>query len=124
MKRVFGGIVSVFMLSVLSVLSLGIHAAAMQTMSMGHSMSGASHQTNSSSCFTACTTATVHKDEILKEINKDEDDTPRPPSYTQSQASSLLALKETHDQETRLAIDKEPPPERLPAYISLGVFRT
>ncbi|MFZ1249982.1 MAG: hypothetical protein WAR37_00820 [Candidatus Microsaccharimonas sp.] len=123
MKRMFHGVFSVFMLSVLSVLSLGIHAAAVQTMSMGHSMSGASHQTSSSSCFTACTTATIHKDEFLKDTNKDEDDKPRPPFYVQSQASSLLALKETHDQEARAAIEKEPPPETTPAYISLGVFR-
>jgi len=86
-------------------------------------MSGASHQTSASSCFTACTMATVHKDKILKETNKDEDDKPRPPFYTESQASSLLALKETHDQETRVAIEKEPPPRGTPAYISLGVFR-
>jgi hypothetical protein len=90
---------------------------------MGHSMGGVSHQASSSSCFTSCMTATVRKDEILKETNKDEDDKPQPPFYVQFQASSLLALKEAHNQETRVAIEKEPPPRATPAYISLGVFR-
>lgn len=123
MRRVFRGVVSVFMLTVLSVLSLGVHAAAIQTMDMGHSMGGVSHQTNSSSCFTACTTATLHKEDIVKDVNKDEDDKPQPPFYVQSQASSLAALEEKHDQETRLAISQEPPPGGLPAYIELAVFR-
>ena len=125
MKRVFHGVVSVLMLTVLSVLSLGIRAAALQPMSMGHSMggTGASHQTSSSSCFTACTTATLHKDEIIKDTEKDEDDKPQPPFYTQFQTASLLALEEKHDQETRSAIDREPPPDGTPAYIKLAVFR-
>ena len=124
MKRVFHGVVSVFMLTVLSVLSLGIHAAALQPMSsMGHSMGGASHQTSSSSCFTACTTATLHKDGIIKETDKDEDDQPQPPFYVQFQTSPLLALEEKHGQETRAALDREPPPDSTPAYIRLAVFR-
>ena len=123
MKRVFHGIVSVFMLTVLSVLSLGIHAAATQTMNMGHSMSAASHQASSSNCFTACTTATLHKEDVIKDINKDEDDKPQPPFYAQFQTSPLLALEEKHDQEARSAIDREPPPDDVPAYIGLTVFR-
>jgi len=123
MKRVFHGIVSVFMLAVFSVLSLGIHAAATQTMNMGHSMSAASPQASSSNCFTACTTATLHRDEIVKDADKDEDDTPQPPFYTQFQTSSLLALEEKHSQETRSVIDREPPPDGTPAYIKLAVFR-
>ncbi len=123
MKRVLQGVVPVFMLSVLSVLSLGIHAAAVQTMNMGHPMGGASHQTSLSGCFTACTTATLHKDEVIKDANKDEDDKPRPPLYVQFQTSPLLALEEKHDQEARIAIEREPPPGGVPAYIGLTVFR-
>ena len=123
MKRVFQGAVYVFMVSVLSVLSLGIHAAAAQTMNMGHSMGGASHQVSSSNCFTACTTATLRKDEFIKDTEKGEDDKPQPPFYVQFQASPLLALEEKHSQETRAAGDREPPPGGVPAYIGLTVFR-
>jgi len=111
------------MLATLGVLSLGIHAAAVQTMDTEPSMDNVSHQMSPSICFSACTTATVRKDKILKEIDRDNNDEPKLPFYVQSQASSLLALKETHDQEARAAIEKEPPPETTPAYISLGVFR-
>lgn len=109
------------MLTVLSVLSLGIHAAAIQPMTV-HSM-GSSHQSSSSNCFTICTTATLHKEEATKDTDKDEDDKPQPPFYVQFQASPLAALEEKHDQETRFAIDREPPPGGLPAYIALTVFR-
>lgn len=112
-----------FMLSVLSVLSLGIHAAAVQTMNMGHSMGGTYHQTSSSGCFTACTTATLHKEEAAKDVNKDEDDEPQPPFYVQLQTSPFAALEEQHNQEARSAIDREPPPGGVPAYIGLAVFR-
>ncbi len=91
----FQGAVYVFMVSVLSVLSLGIHAAAAQTMNMGHSMGGASHQVSSSNCFTACTTATLHKDEFIKDTEKDEDDKPQPPFYVQFQTSPLWPLKKS-----------------------------
>ena len=123
MKRVFRRIVSVFMLTVLSVLSLGVHAAAAQTMNMKHSMGGASHQMSSSSCFTACTTATLHKEDILKDSEKDEDDELQPPFYVQFQASPMLASEEIHRQEAKSAIDREPPPGGAPAYIELAVFR-
>lgn len=122
MKRVFHGVVSVFMLSVLSILSLGVHAAAVQTMNMGHSMGGVSHQASLSSCFTACTTATLHKEDVIKDTEKDEDE-PQPPFYVQFQASLLTALEEKHNQETRLAVSQEPPPDGVPAYIGLTVFR-
>lgn len=108
------------MLAVLNVLSLGIHAAAALPMNMGHSM-GASHQTSSSNCFTICTTATLYKEEAVKDEDKDEDDKPQPPFYVQLQASPILGIKEQHDQETRLAIDREPP-DSVPAYIKLTVF--
>lgn len=112
-----------FMLSVLSVLSLGIHAAAVQTMNMGHSMGGASHQASSSGCFTACTTANINREEVIADVDKNEDDKPQPPFYTQFQTSSLLAFEEKHSQEARIAIDREPPPGGVPAYIGLTVFR-
>lgn len=111
------------MLSVLSVLSLGVNAAAVQTMNMGHSMGGVSHQASLSSCFTACTTATLHKEDVIKDTEKDEDDEPQPPFYVQFQTSPLLALEEKHSQETRAAGDREPPPGGVPAYIGLTVFR-
>lgn len=110
------------MLSVLSILSLGVHAAAVQTMNMGHSMGGVSHQASLSSCFTACTTATLHKEDVIKDTEKDEDE-PQPPFYVQFQASLLTALEEKHNQETRLAVSQEPPPDGVPAYIGLTVFR-
>lgn len=112
------------MLTVLSVLSLGIHAAALQPMSsMGHSMGGASHQVSSSNCLTACTTTTLRKDEFIKDTEKDEDDKPQPPFYVQFQTSPLLAREKKHGQETRAALDREPPPDSTPAYIKLAVFR-
>lgn len=122
MKRFFHGVVSVFMLTVLSVLSLGIHAAASLPMNMGHSM-GTSHATSSSNCLTVCTSATLYREDIIKATDKDEDDEPQPPFYVQFRASSLSALEEQHAQETRVAIDREPPPGGVPAYIGLAVFR-
>ncbi len=122
MKRVFHGVISIFMLAVLNVLSLGIHAAAALPMSMGHSM-GTSHQTSSSNCFTICTTATLHKEEAVKDRDKDEDDKPQPPFYVQLQSAPILGIKKQHDQETRFATDREPPPDSVPAYIKLNVFR-
>lgn len=110
------------MLAVLNVLSLGIHAAAVAPMSMGHAM-GVSHQTSSSSCFTICTTATLHREEVVNDIERDEDDEPQPPFYIQFRSSLLVALEEQHNQETRSILDREPPPGGTPAYIGLGVFR-
>lgn len=121
MKRVFKGIVSVFMLTVLNVLSLGVHAAAVLPMNMEHSM-GSSHQMSSSSCFTSCTTAILYREEVIKNT-EEEDDKPQPPVYVQFQTSSILALEEKHNQETRSAIDREPPPDDVPSYIGLAVFR-
>lgn len=110
------------MLTVLSVLSLGIHTAAVQSTNVGHSM-GASHPVSSSSCFTICTTATLHREEVINDTEKDEDDEPQPPFYVQFRTSPLAVLEEKHDRETRLAIDREPPPGRVPAHIALTVFR-
>lgn len=102
MKRVIRGIISVFMFILLSGLSLGIHASAVQPMNMGHSM-GTSHQTNLSSCFTTCTTATLLKEDVVKDTNKDEDDAPQPPLYVQFKTSPLAVLKEIHNQEAKSA---------------------
>ena len=109
------------MLAVLNVLSLGIHAAALP-MNMGHSM-GVSHQVSSSNCFTICTTATLHKEEAIRDEDNDEDDKPQPPFYVQFQRSPLSWLKEQHGQEARFVADREPPPDDTPAYIKLTVFR-
>jgi len=92
-------------------------------MNMGPSMGGASHKVSSSNFSTDCTTATLHKDEFIKDTEKDEDDKPQPPFYVQFQTSPLLALEEKHSQETRAAGDRGPPPGGVPAYIGLTVFR-
>jgi hypothetical protein len=122
MKRVFRGVITVFMIAVLNVLSLGIHAAAAFPMNMGHSMA-TTHSVSSSGCLTICTTATLHREDIIDTTDKDEDDEPQPPFYVQLHASILATLKEQHDQETRLASNREPPPDSVPAYIKLTVFR-
>lgn len=122
MKRVFRGVITVFMIAVLNVLSLGIHTAAAFPMNMGHSMA-TTHSVSSSGCLTICTTATLHREDIIDTTDKDEDDEPQPPFYVQFRASSLSALEEQHAQETRVAIDREPPPGGVPAYIGLAVFR-
>lgn len=94
------------MLTVLSVLSLGITCSRITAYEQHGTLNGRRipHQTSSSSCFTACTTATLHKDEVIKEADKDEDDQPQPPFYVQFQTSPLLALEEKHGQETRAAL--------------------
>ncbi|MFY9227822.1 MAG: hypothetical protein WAO28_00635 [Candidatus Microsaccharimonas sp.] len=125
MKRAFYGVFNVFILTILIVQSLGIHAGATQTMGMEEtSIDGTSYYMSPPNCFTACMTATLRKEEVLKNTDKDEDDKLQSPFYVQFQAFSLLALKEIHDHETRSTIEREPPPEGIPAHISLGVFRT
>jgi len=110
------------MLTVLSVLSLGIHAAAALPVHEGHE-SGTSHQATASNCLTICTTATPYKEEAITDDDKDEDDIPQPPFYTQFQTLTLLTLQKMYDHVTKVAIDREPPPSDVPAYISLTVFR-
>jgi len=111
-----------FMLTVLSLLSLGIHTVAAQPVNMEHSM-GTSHQTGTSNCFTICTTATLIKGEAIKDSDKDEDDKPQPPFYVKFQTSPFASLEEKHAQDAKFAIDREPPPDEVPAYIGLSVFR-
>ena len=113
---------SLALIMLLGVLSFGAHASAMSQTS-GHSMGGMNHGTNASSCLTICTTAPLHKDEIVGVIDKDEDDTPEPPFYIQFQTSPLTALQSQHNEQARLAGEREPPPDGLPAYIKLTVFR-
>lgn len=121
MKRVFHSVVSAFMLMVLNVLSLGVHATA-SPVNMEHSMDG-SHPMNSSNCFTACTTAILSKDDHVENIDKEKDDEPSLPFYVVFQTSPLVSLKAKHSQDARVAADREPPPGASPAYIGLGVFR-
>ena len=121
MKRVFRGVVSVFMLTVLSLLSLGIHTVAAQPMNMEHSMGTSSHRTSTSNCFTICTTATLIKEEAIKDSDKDEQ--PHLPYFVQFQTSPLEGYEKKHGQDAKFAIEREPPPGGVPAYISLSVFR-
>lgn len=122
MKRVFRGVISVFIMTVFSVLSLGMHAAAALPMNAGHSM-GMSHKTSSSTCFTICTIAIPFKEEDIEEDVEDEEGQPQLLRYTQSRSSLLSAFKKQHEQEAKIAINQEPPPDGLPAYIRLAVFR-
>jgi hypothetical protein len=123
MKRVFHGVVSLAVLTLFNVLALGLHAAALQPVHVGHSAGTSSLQTSSATCLTICTTATLNRDEIIDDTDKDEDDTPQPPFYIQFQDPPLIALVEKHGEEARLATDREPPPGGPPAYIGLTVFR-
>lgn len=122
MKRVFHGAVSLVMLALLNVLALGIHAAALQPVHVGP-LKGALHQTGAITCLTVCTTATNHKEEVVKDTDKDEDDALQPPFYIQFQTPPLIGLEEKHSKEARSAIDREPPLGGPPAYIGLTVFR-
>jgi hypothetical protein len=123
MKRVFHGVVSVAVVTLFNVLALGLHAAALQPVHVGHSAGTSSHQTSSTTCLTICTTATLNRNEIIDETDKDKDDTPQPPFYIQFQGPPLIALEKKHSEEARLATDREPPPGGQPAYIVLTVFR-
>ena len=120
MKQAFYAITSGVILAALSVLSLGAHSASAAPMSM--EPMNAAHGPSVSSCFTACITATVQKKDIVNDVEK-KDEEPEPPYYTQFQTSSLAAFDIRHTQEARFAIDSLIPPDKLPAYIKLTVFR-
>ncbi len=122
MQQLLRKCASLALIMLLGVLSFGAHAGAMSQAS-GHSMGGMGHGANASNCLNICTTAPLHKDEIINDTDKDEDDAPEPPFYIQFQASPLVALKSQHSVEARLADEREPPPNGLPAYIKLTVFR-
>lgn len=103
----------------LSVFSFGLHVSAM-SQSPVHTGNGMGHATNTSSCGSVCALATSYKNEL---IEIDEDDEPQAPFYLQAQSQLISGLVKKHEQETKAAIEREPPPGGLPAYISLTVFR-
>lgn len=105
----------------LGVLGLSVHAGAMPQQSP-HAMSGMDHSTSTSSCSTVRNLTTQHKDEFADEINEDDDDNPSEPYYVQFQISPLSVLTKDHNQRTKVATNREPPPG-MPAYITLAVFR-
>ena len=123
MKLVLKKLMPLSSSGLLIVLSLGLHSIAISPQT-SRAMDGMNHGANSSaSCITICTSTTLHKDDYLSENEKKKDDEPSTPFYVQLQVSSLVALEKLHSQETRLAIEREPPPGGPPAYIALTVFR-
>ncbi len=121
MKQVLRTVGLFFSTALLAILTSGTHASAVLPQA-SHAPGGMSH-TNSSSCITICTSAPFHKDDYLSEIDEKDDDGSREPFYIHFQSSPLVALEKEHSQKTRLAIEREPPPGGLPAYIALTVFR-
>jgi len=118
-KRVSSGL----LIGLLTVLSVGSHVGA-QAPQTTHAMGGMSHSAGSSfSCITACTSAKFHKTEYINETNENDDDELQTPFYVQLLASPLAICKNEHSQEAHLAIEREPPPGGLPAYVALNVFR-
>lgn len=123
MRQIVRRVSSGLLIGLLTVLSVGAHAGA-QPPKASHAMGGMSHSAgSSSSCITICTSATFHKTEYINETDKDDDDEPQTPFYVQLLSSPLAAFEKEHSQETRLAMEREPPPGGLPAYIALAVFR-
>lgn len=120
MKRVLRRVTSFSLIALLAVLNFGIHASLLsQTV---HVTGSATHNSNSlSNCMNICTLVALHKDDILDETDKDDDE-PKVPFYLRFQ-SPLVALEKKQNQEARSAIEREPPPDRVPAYIGLTVFR-
>lgn len=123
MKQVLRKVASCLSVALLAVLTFGIHASALLPQA-SHVVGGMNHSaSSSSSCITICTLATFHKDDYLNEADENDEDEPQTPFYAQFQSSPLVALEKEHGRETRLAIEREPPPGGLPAYIALTVFR-
>ena len=123
MRQIVRRLSSGLLIGLLTILSVGAHASA-QPPQANHAMEGMSHSaSSSSSCITICTSATFHKNDYLNETDKNDDDEPQTPYYVQLMSSPLAALEKEHSQETRLAIEREPPPGGPPAYIALTVFR-
>ena len=116
--------VTLSFVGLLAVFSLGLHLNFLQP-SPSHTMDGMSHSFNSStSCVTACNSATLQKDDYLSEHQSDKDDEPEPPFYSLLQLNSLTAIEKQHSQKARLVAKQPAPPGGLPAYIVLSVFRT
>lgn len=104
-------------------LLLGLHSVAISPQNI-RAMDGMHQGANSSvSCITICTFVALQKDDYLSKSQKHSDDDPDMPFYVRVQTSQIDSLKNIHSQQTRLAIDREPPPRGPPAYITLSVFR-
>lgn len=120
MNRVLRRVVSFSLVALLAVLNFGIHASLLSQ--TGHATGGTNHSSNSlSGCMNICTLAIQHRDDLLDETDKDDDE-PESPFYVQLR-SPLVAVEKKHTQEARSALEREPPPDGLPAYIGLAVFR-
>lgn len=63
------------------------------------------------------------KNESADEINEDDNDASPEPYFVQFQSSLIDAIGNLHAEQTKTAIDREPPPG-IPAYIALAVFRS
>jgi len=123
MKQVVRRVSSGLLIGILTMLSLGAHASA-QPPQTDHAMRGMSHGASSSSnCITICTSTTFHKTKYINQTDENDDDEPQTPFYVQLLPSPLAAVEKGHSQETRLAMEREPPPGGPPAYIALTVFR-
>ncbi len=123
MKQVLRKVGTYFSAVLLAVVTFGASTSALLPQA-SHAMGGMNPSVGSSlNCITICTLATFHKGDYLNETDKNDDDEPQTPFYTQFQPSTLITLKKEHSQKTRLAIEREPPPGGLPAYIALTVFR-
>lgn len=121
MKQVVRRLSSGLLIGLLTVLSVGAGAQPPQT---NHTMGRLSHSAGSSSnCITICTSVIFHKTEDVNEADENDDDEPQAPFYVQFLSSPIAAIEKEHSQETRLALDREPPPGGPPAYIALTVFR-
>lgn len=122
MERIVRGISSSLLIGLMTVLSVGAHASAQPPLP-SHAMNGMNHSTSqSSNCITVCSSATLHKEDYLNDVAENNDE-PEMPFYIQFLSSPLAALENEHNQETRLTLEREPPPGGLPAYIALTVFR-
>ncbi|QQG50776.1 MAG: hypothetical protein HZB75_04610 [Candidatus Saccharibacteria bacterium] len=122
MSQVLRKVGSFFSIALLMVYAFGVHACVFPQTS--HVPGGVKHDVSSlSSCLTACALTAPGKDDYLRETDENDDDEPQPPFYIQFQSSSLAALEKQHSQEAHLAIEREPPPGGLSAYIAFAVFR-
>ena len=120
MKQAFYAIASGVILTALSVLSLGVHTISATPRKM--EPLGSVHGATTSACTAVCVTATLQKEDIVTDVDK-EDDEPEPPFYAQFQPSPLDAIEEQHNQEARSARNMQQPPGAVPVYILMNVFR-
>lgn len=124
MVRVFKRATTLSLAVLLGVIGLGVHAGAMPQHSM-QSAGEMSHGASSSSfsCTTICNSTPQNKNESADEINEDDNDVSPEPYFVQFQSSLIDALGNLHAEQTKTAIDREPP-LGIPAYIALAVFRS